>query len=81
MIHLHLECDYVGNAFKWLPSWESSGWVTAKKKPVANCDLWQVIAEELKNKQLEIHLNEFNGYRRWLKVECDNRGRKHRFSL
>lgn len=81
VINLHLTCNYVGNAFRWIEVWEKTSFVTAKNRPVKNNDLWQEIAKEIKNKQLVIHLNEFNGYRKWLKVECDNRGRKHGFIL
>ncbi len=30
---------------RWLPGWVRNGWKTAGKKPVANVDLWQALAE------------------------------------
>jgi len=31
---------------KWIHAWQRNGWKTAAKKPVANADLWQLLAKE-----------------------------------
>lgn len=81
VIHLHLSCGYAAGAFKWLSSWKANNWKNAKGEPIKHLEEWQAIEKEIEKKQLKIHLNEFNGYRRWLRMECDNRGRKHGFIL
>ena len=81
VIHVHTSCGYIVGGFKNLPSWAASSWKGSKGEPVKYADVWQIIAEETKEKQIEIHLDEFNGYYKWLKNECDMRGRKHGFIL
>ncbi|MBQ1781859.1 MAG: hypothetical protein II003_03315 [Methanobrevibacter sp.] len=81
VINIHLSCSYVANAFKWIDSWKQASWKNAKGNIVKNSNIWAEIDKKLQNKELKIHLNEFNGYRKWLKNECDNRGRKHGFIL
>lgn len=81
VIHLHLSCASVAGNFRLLPSWSENGFVNSKGEPLKSAEEWQQIAAASKSKELIIHLNEFNGYRKWLKCECDNRGRKHGFIL
>lgn len=81
LINLHLTCRYVAAGFNWLPSWKKNDFKNKKGELVKDHELWQEIARELNEKELRIHLNEFNGYRKWLKAECLNRGRKHGFIL
>ena len=42
-VELHSDSQYVVNAFNqhWVDGWVKRGWKGAKKKPVANPDLWQ----------------------------------------
>jgi len=80
-IVIHVSCGYVASGFKWLASWKQKDYKTAKGEPVKFSDLWQDIAKAIENKKINIQLNEFNGYRRWLQSECENRGRKHGFIL
>ena len=40
---------------KWLEGWLQNGWKNAKKKPVANKDLWELIAEEVKRHTISTH--------------------------
>lgn len=44
-IILHTDSQYVKNGFeKWVYGWQKNGWLTSKKEPVLNQDLWQKIA-------------------------------------
>ncbi len=40
---LHTDSAYLVNAFNqdWLQKWQRNGWMTSKKEPVANQDLWK----------------------------------------
>lgn len=80
-IHVHTNCGYIAGGFKNLSSWEENKWFTSKGETVKFAEIWQNLASKTRNKQLKVHLNEFNGYRTWLKNECDMRGRKHGFIL
>ena len=81
IVNLHLSCAYAAESFKYIPSWKDSGWINSRGNPVKYNELWKEIDNSLQEKELKIHYNEVNGYRRWLKNECDNRGRKHGFIL
>lgn len=76
VIHLQTTNGYTKLGFDNLSNWQENGWKTAKGKDVKNADLWQDIAAELEGKEMIIHLNEVNGYRRWLKAECQRRAKK-----
>lgn len=80
-IHLHLSCEHIGYNFKYLASWKDRGWKNSKGQELKHAELWRDIDEKLMGKRFEIHLNDFNGYRKWLANECDMRGRKHGFIL
>ena len=77
-IRLHLSCNQVGNAIKngWLPSWE--GCLYKKHgRMIRHAREWHELNEKLKGRNVEIHLNEFNGYRNYLIFEAKNRMKKH----
>ncbi len=44
-VRLHSDSAYLINAFvqNWFGGWERNGWLTSKKTPVVNQDLWQEI--------------------------------------
>ena len=76
VIHLQTTNGYTKLGFDNLSNWQENGWKTARGKEIKNADLWQDIAAELEGKEMIIHLNEVNGYRRWLKAECLRRAKK-----
>lgn len=81
VINLHLSNSSAANNFKYLASWEADGFLNSKGDPIKFQEEWQEIAKLSRGKEVKIHLNVFNGYRKWLKNECDTRGRKHGFIL
>lgn len=81
LIHVHTSCGYLVGGFKNLPSWNASSWKSSKGKAIKYAETWIEIFEKTNEKQIEIHLDEFNGYYKWLRNECDMRGRKHGFVL
>ena len=42
-VDLYSDSSYLVNAFgrNWISKWSENGWVTSKKEPVLNVDLWQ----------------------------------------
>jgi len=41
-VHIFTDSTYVKDGItKWIKNWRKNGWLTAKKKPVKNIDLWQ----------------------------------------
>lgn len=46
-VRLHSDSAYLVNAFaqNWFAGWERSGWMTSKKTPVVNQDLWREILD------------------------------------
>lgn len=78
-IRLHLSCTFVGNALKngWLPSWEAALYKSAKGRMVKNAREWHELFEKLQGRNVEVHLNEFNGYRNYLIFESKQRMKKH----
>ena len=44
---VYLDSAYVQQGItKWVPGWIKKGWVTSKKEPVANKELWQALIAE-----------------------------------
>jgi ribonuclease HI len=39
----------VKGATEWIQGWQRKGWVTAKKEPVKNRDLWELLLKEVRN--------------------------------
>jgi ribonuclease HI len=44
VLHTDLEMLAKG-AHEWLPKWRNNGWKSSNRKPVANRDLWEALAE------------------------------------
>jgi ribonuclease HI len=53
-VELSTDSVYVRDGItKWIHGWQRNGWKTAAKKPVANADLWQLLAGEAARHQIE----------------------------
>lgn len=51
---LYTDSQYVLNGVtQWLAGWKEKGWKTAKKTPVKNVDLWQMLEQELHRHQIK----------------------------
>ncbi len=59
-VRLYSDSAYLINAFRqhWLDNWQKNGWLTSKKQPVENRDLWQELLRLSAIHQIE-----------WLKVK------------
>lgn len=46
-VNIYTDSAYVSNAFlqNWLEKWQKNNWLTAKKTPVENRDLWEKLLE------------------------------------
>jgi len=65
-VELFTDSKYIANAInkKWLNSWKKNNWITSKKEPVKNKDLWTEL-----DSLLSIHNVNFN----WVKGHADNK--------
>ncbi|MCO1581810.1 ribonuclease HI [Crossiella sp. SN42] len=42
VVHIHTDSTYVRNGVTaWMAKWEKNGWLSSRKEPVKNVDLWQ----------------------------------------
>ncbi|MDN5327060.1 MAG: ribonuclease [Moorella sp. (in: firmicutes)] len=59
-VRLYSDSAYLVNAFRqgWLARWQRNGWLTVKKQPVENQDLWRELLQVASRHQVE-----------WLKVK------------
>ncbi|NMB46122.1 MAG: ribonuclease HI [Firmicutes bacterium] len=59
-VHLHSDSAYLINAFhrKWLDKWQHNGWLTVRKRPIENQDLWKRLVELTTQHEVQ-----------WVKVE------------
>lgn len=47
---------YIRTGFQYLDTWKKSDWKKSNGKPVANEDLWQLVAEETKIHKITVFL-------------------------
>ncbi|MFC5702504.1 ribonuclease HI [Cohnella faecalis] len=54
-VKLHSDSAYLVNCFQqgWMKGWIRNGWRNSKGQPVENRDLWERLAELMKNHQVE----------------------------
>lgn len=77
-LRFHLSCSSVASALnnKWLEKWENNHYLS-KGKVVKNAREWHQVYENLKGRNIEIHLNEFNGFRNYLIYQSKQRMKKY----
>ena len=53
-ITVRSDSKYVINAFKedWIGRWQNNGWLTARREPVLNQDLWQDLSHQITNHRM-----------------------------
>lgn len=56
-VHLYTDSEYLARAFTdgWLERWQRNGWKNAKRKPVENRDLWEVLLREVSRHRVFFH--------------------------
>ena len=61
LLKLHTDSQYLKRAFTdgWLNRWHSNGWLTSKKQPVKNQDLWRDLWSEVQKHEVQ-----------WIKVKA-----------
>ncbi len=59
-VRLYSDSAYLVNCFNqgWLKRWQKNGWLSSKKQPVENQDLWKLLAELIEINEIE-----------WIKVK------------
>ncbi|UGT62607.1 ribonuclease HI [Nocardia asteroides] len=45
-VRVYTDSTYVRNGIlSWIPKWKANGWLTQKREPVKNADLWQRLSD------------------------------------
>lgn len=60
----------------WVEWWKEDGWVTSKRKPVANKDVWADILSVLGERLPLFGDGETHKYKKWLESELERRMKK-----
>ena len=65
IVELYTDSSYVKNAFEknWLKNWQSNGWKSKVRKPIANKDLWLCLIEVTQKHEVSWH---------WVKGHSEN---------
>lgn len=55
-IKMYTDSAYCQNCYsqKWYKKWKENGWVNAKKEPVKNADLWEILIPYFENPNFEL---------------------------
>ena len=66
-VTIYSDSKYVCDAFNkgWIPSWKSKGWVTSKKTPVLNRDIWEELVSHVEKHKVSFV---------WVKGHDTNKG-------
>ena len=64
VVDIYSDSTYVVNAFTehWLENWQRNGWKNAKKEPVENYDLWQLLLIQIKAKKHDVIFHKVKGH-------------------
>ena len=55
-VEIYTDSKYVMDGAKvWMVNWKKNNWLTAKKKPVKNVELWQQLDDEMQAHQINWH--------------------------
>ena len=55
-VEIYTDSKYVMDGAKvWMANWKKNNWLTAKKKPVKNVELWQQLDVEMQAHQINWH--------------------------
>lgn len=65
----------------WIRDWQQSGWITARKKPVANRKEWEKAAELLGQHQITFSVRQEHSYRMWIREETEKKEGERRKCL
>ena len=64
VVEVYSDSAYLVNAFneRWIQNWQKNGWKNRQKKPVENQDLWRLLLQVMKAKQLEVTFHKVKGH-------------------
>ena len=65
----------------WIHEWQQSGWMTARKKPVANREEWEKVAELLGRHETSFRVEQDHSYRNWIQTETEKKEKERRKCL
>ena len=65
----------------WIHDWQQSGWMTARKKPVANREEWEKTAKLLGRHETSFRVEQDHSYRNWIQTETEKKEKERRKCL
>lgn len=65
----------------WINDWRQSGWMTARKKPVANREEWEKAADLLGRHETSFQVEVNHSYRNWIQTETEKKEKERRRCL
>ena len=73
-LEVHTDSLYLKRgAEEWVESWRAAGWTTARGKPVANREEWELVAGLLERHLATFRVGEAHSYRRWIQTETEKK--------
>ena len=56
VVQMHTDSEYLRRGItEWLPRWQRNGWLTSKREPVKNRDLWQALSAAMRPHHVTWH--------------------------
>lgn len=65
----------------WIHDWRRSGWMTARKKPVANREEWEKVADLLGRHETSFQVGTEHSYKKWIQIETEKKEKERRKCL
>lgn len=65
----------------WMKGWINTGWINARRKPVANREEWEPVAELLEKHLATFRVGIDHSYRNWIQTETEKIEKERRKCL
>lgn len=74
-LDIYTDSEYVSAPLSkdWIAWWRENGWMNAKGREIANCDLWRQMAELLNGNHFQIHTGEHYPYKNCMRFQMERK--------